>query len=46
VFSWVFIAAGLCLAAALVCLASIEERPLRGPAPPAPLREAAPIAAE
>ena len=33
VFSWVFIAAALCLAAALACLAGIEERPLRGPAP-------------
>jgi hypothetical protein len=43
VFSWVFIAAGLCLAIALLCLATIEERPLRGPAPS---REAAPIAAE
>ena len=48
VFSWVFIAAASCLVAALVCLAGIEERPLRGPAPvpPADLREAAPIAAE
>jgi MFS family permease len=48
VFSWVFIAAALCLAIALVCLAGIEERPLRGPAPvpPASSREAAPIAAE
>jgi multidrug resistance protein len=48
VFSWVFIAAGTCLAAALLCLAGIEERPLRGPAPPPPpgSREAAPIAAE
>ena len=33
VFSWVFIAAASCLVAALVCLAGIEERPLRGPAP-------------
>ena len=48
VFSWVFIAAALCLAVALLCLAITEERPLRGPAqaPPAPSREAAPIAAE
>jgi MFS family permease len=46
VFSWVFIAAGTCLAAALLCLAGIEERPLRGPAPPPGSREAAPIAAE
>jgi EmrB/QacA subfamily drug resistance transporter len=48
VFSWVFIAAALCLTIALVCLAGIEERPLRGPAPvpPASSREAAPIAAE
>ena len=33
VFSWVFIAAALCLVVALACLAGIEERPLRGPAP-------------
>jgi len=48
VFSWVFIATASCLLMALVCLAGIEERPLRGPAsaPPAPPREAAPIAAE
>jgi MFS family permease len=50
VFSWVFIAAALCLAAALACLAGLEERPLRGPAPaqvpPSDSREAAPIAAE
>ena len=48
VFSWVFIAAALCLAIALLCLANTEERPLRGPAqaPPAPSRKAAPIAAE
>jgi multidrug resistance protein len=48
VFSWVFIAAALCLVAALVCLAGIEERPLRGPAPApaADSGEAAPIAAE
>ena len=31
VFSWVFIAAALCLVVALACLAGIEERPLRGP---------------
>ena len=43
VFSWVFIAAALCLVVALVCLAGVEERPLRGPAPAA---EAAPLAAE
>jgi hypothetical protein len=47
VFTWVFIAAGTCLAVALLCLAGIEERPLRGPAPAPPgSREAAPIAAE
>ena len=48
VFSWVFIATASCLLMALVCLAGIEERPLRGPAsaPPAPSREAAPVAAE
>jgi EmrB/QacA subfamily drug resistance transporter len=40
VFSWVFIAAALCLVVALACLAGIEERPLRGPAPE-PAREAA-----
>ena len=42
VFSWVFIAAALCLVemVALACLAGIEERPLRGPAP-APTGEAA-----
>ena len=45
VFSWVFIAAALCLVVALACLAGIEERPLRGPAP-APAGEAAPVAAE
>ncbi len=33
VFAWVFIAAALCLVVALACLAGIEERPLRGPAP-------------
>jgi predicted MFS family arabinose efflux permease len=33
VFSWVFIAAALCLVVALACLAGIEEHPLRGPAP-------------
>ncbi len=43
VFSWVFIAAALCLVVALACLAGIEERPLRGPAP---VRKAAPLAAE
>jgi len=42
VFSWVFLAAALCLVVALACLAGIEERPLRGPAP---AREAAPLAA-
>jgi ABC-type arginine transport system permease subunit len=31
-FRWVFIAAALFLAAALVAVAAIEERPLRGPA--------------
>jgi MFS family permease len=46
VFSWVFIAAGTCLGAALLCLAGIEERPLRGPAPAPGSRKAAPIAAE
>ena len=46
VFSWVFIAAASCLVAALVCLAGLEERPLRGPAPAPDSREAAPIAAE
>jgi hypothetical protein len=45
VFSWVFIAAAVCLVVALACLAGIEERPLRGPAP-APAGEAAPVAAE
>jgi MFS family permease len=40
VFSWVFIAAALCLVVALACLAGIEERPLRGPAP-TPAGEAA-----
>jgi MFS family permease len=45
VFSWVFIAAALCLAVALACLAGVEERPLRGPAPE-PAGEAAPVAAE
>jgi multidrug resistance protein len=45
VFSWVFVAAALCLVFALVSLAGIEERPLRGPAP-VPSREAAPVAAE
>jgi EmrB/QacA subfamily drug resistance transporter len=40
VFSWVFIAAAACLVVALACLAGIEERPLRGPAP-APAGEAA-----
>jgi hypothetical protein len=45
VFSWVFIAAALCLVVALACLAGIEERPLRGPAPE-PAGAAAPVAAE
>jgi multidrug resistance protein len=45
VFSWVFVAAASCLVLALISLAGIEERPLRGPAP-APSREAAPVAAE
>jgi hypothetical protein len=31
-FGWVFTAAGACLAVALVALAFVEERPLRGPA--------------
>lgn len=31
-FAWVFAAAGACLAAALLALAFVEERPLRGPA--------------
>jgi hypothetical protein len=31
-FAWVFIAAGSCLAVALVALGFVEERPLRGPA--------------
>jgi hypothetical protein len=30
-FAWVFAAAGACLAVALVALAFVEERPLRGP---------------
>ncbi len=34
VFSWVFAAAALCLAAALIALAFVEERPLRGRGPP------------
>jgi EmrB/QacA subfamily drug resistance transporter len=42
VFGWVFAAASGCLAAALVAVALIEERPLRGRTPPpevrAPLR--------
>jgi hypothetical protein len=45
VFSWVFVAAALCLVFALLSFAGIEERPLRGPAP-APSGEAAPVAAE
>jgi EmrB/QacA subfamily drug resistance transporter len=45
VFSWVFIAAALCLVVALACLAGIEERPLRGPAPEH-AGAAAPVAAE
>jgi multidrug resistance protein len=45
VFSWVFIAAALCLVVALACLAGIEERPLRGPAP-APAQRALLDAAE
>ena len=31
-FHWVFIAAAVCLAIALVCLLAVEERPLHGPA--------------
>jgi EmrB/QacA subfamily drug resistance transporter len=34
-FRWVFAAAGLCLAIALACVLTVEERPLRGPVEPA-----------
>jgi len=48
VFAWVFAAAGACLAVALVAVAFVEERPLRGrAAPPAePSEEVPPLAAE
>ncbi len=47
VFAWVFAAAGACILIALVALAFIEERPLRGRAPAPPAGEqAAPLAAE
>jgi hypothetical protein len=46
VFSWVFIAAALCLVVALACLAGVEERPLRGPAPEPAGEAAAPVAAD
>jgi EmrB/QacA subfamily drug resistance transporter len=36
VFRWVFVAAALCLVGAFVAIAAMEERPLRGPATPAP----------
>ncbi len=39
VFSWVFAAACACLVAALIALASIEERPLRGPTARQPARQ-------
>ena len=42
VFRWVFVAAACCLAAGLVCLLLMEERPLRGRQPSA----STPIAAE
>jgi NADH:ubiquinone oxidoreductase subunit 6 (subunit J) len=35
-FRWVFIAAAVCLAVALVCIMLMDERPLAGPAHPAP----------
>ena len=36
VFAYVFVAAAICLALALVSIAAMEERPLRGPATPTP----------
>jgi EmrB/QacA subfamily drug resistance transporter len=39
VFRWVFAAAAVVLALGIVCLAIMEERPLRGPTPPQPRPE-------
>jgi EmrB/QacA subfamily drug resistance transporter len=36
VFAYVFVAAAICLCLALVSIAAMEERPLRGPATPSP----------
>jgi MFS family permease len=36
VFAYVFVAAAICLALALISIAAMEERPLRGPATPTP----------
>jgi MFS family permease len=53
VFAWVFAAASACLAAALIALVFVEERPLRGPAAAQPASsrgeppdESTPLAAE
>jgi EmrB/QacA subfamily drug resistance transporter len=45
-FMWVFAAACMCLAAAMVALAIVEERPLRGPASAPQMPREEPLAAE